>query len=134
MTPQGSTLVDTSYIDNIITQLNHINACSDLQAVITTAMASLQAHISAVESSIANLLPFKALTTAPTDLGSAITWIENLITAQIEPAYQAYLNYTAQLEQLVAKIGELATAATAAAARIVGCAVTVPALAVTKAG
>ena len=133
MTPQGTALVDTTYIDNIITQLNHISVCADLQALITRAMASIQAHISAVEMQIEALVPLKVLLDIPTDLESALTWIGNLITAQIQPGYNAYLNYVEQLAQLVAKIAQLTEAATAAAGRIAGCAIAVPTLALTSA-
>lgn len=133
MTPQGSILTDTAYIDNVIAQLNHINLCADLQALITKAMASIQAHIAAVEMQIANLLPLKALLDIPTDLASALSWIEKLIAAQIQPGYNAYLNYVEQLAQLVVKIAQLTEAATAAAARIVSCAITVPVLVVSAA-
>ena len=133
MTPQGSSLIDTSTIDNLIARVQATNICADLQALATRAMASLQAHITAIEQQIALLAPIEALLEIPTDLGSVLSWIEKLVTAQIRPQFQAQLNYVAGRAQLGAKVGERAAAATAAAARIGNCAAQAPALVVAAA-
>ncbi len=133
MTPQGSSLVDTQWFDNAIAQAVRINVCAELQAFANEVMASIQANVSAVEGQIENLLPLKALLDLPTDLPSVLTWIEKLVAAQIQPGYNAYLNYVEQLAQLVAKIGQLTAAIAAAAARIGSCAAAAPALVLTSA-
>ena len=132
MTPQGTSLVDTTYIDNLIARASSVSLCSDLQQLATAAMASLQAHVTALEGQISLLLPFQALLEVPTDLGSALTWIEKLIAAQIQPAVTAYTNAVEQLAQITVKIAQLVSALEGAAARIVGCAVSVPTLMVTS--
>lgn len=119
MQPQGTGLVNTAYFDSLTAQINGINLCADLQAVVNEVMETLQAQVNAIEAQIAALLP---LITLPTDLASIITWIGHLAAPYIE----AYNNFIAQLAQVLAKIAALVTAIENAAARITHCSITVP--------
>jgi hypothetical protein len=119
MDAQGSSLCNDAYFDNAIAQLNAIDACADLQGLVSELMASLQAEVAAIRGEITALLP---TLTIPHDLGSVIAWI----TAQIAPSQVAHDNYLAQLVHLSTKIGQLAAAASAAAARLTSCSITVP--------
>jgi hypothetical protein len=119
MQPQGAGLINQAYYENLIQQINNLNACGELQALVNEAMASIQAEVSAIEQQIASLVP---LITLPTDLGSVISWIKNFATPLIKP----YLNYISQLEQTLAQIAALTSAIEAAAARLVHCSITVP--------
>lgn len=123
MQPQGTALVNTAYFDSLIAEINSINLCADLQAVVNQVMASLQAEISGIEAQIAALAP---IITLPTDLPSVITWITHFVDPQITAA----ANYAIQVEQMVAKISALASAIESAAARLESCTITVPTITV----
>lgn len=124
MQPQGTALVNTAYFNSLTAQINAIDTCAALQAVVNTVMATLQAEIAAIEEQIASLLP---LITLPTDLGSVIAWITKLAG----PYIAAYENYIAQLAATVAAITALATAIENAASRLTHCTITIPPLVLT---
>jgi hypothetical protein len=121
MQPEGTALVNTSYFAELTARVNAINVCSDLQEVVSSVMASLQAEVTSIERQISSLLP---LTTIPTDLGSVISWITNMAT----PYIAAYNNLIAQQAAVLAAIAELTSAIDNAASRIEGCVVTVPSI------
>ena len=122
MQPQGTALVNTQFFADLTAQVNAIEICADLQAVVTAAMASIQAQVTAIQQQIVALLP---LTTIPHDLPSVITWISNLAG----PYVIAHDNYIAQLAQVLAAIGSLVTAIENAASRMTSCSITIPAVA-----
>ena len=123
MQPQGSSLVNAAYFEQLTADVNAIDGCAALQAIVNAAMATLQAEVTAIETQIASLLP---LITLPTNLGQVITWIANFATPLIKP----YLNYIQQLEQTLAAIAQLTQAIEAAAKRLEHCSITVPAIVV----
>jgi len=118
MQPQGTAPVNDDYFDKLTAQINSIDLCADLQALVDKVMASLQAEVSAIEEEIAAILP---LLTIPTDLGSVITWITNFIA----PMQAAYTKFVAQLAAMTAKITALVSAIAAAASRITNCSISV---------
>ena len=119
MQPQGTALLNAAYFDQLTADINKIDACAQLQAVVNAAMATLQAEVNAIEAQIAALLP---IITVPTSLGGVIDWISKFVAPQLK----TYLNYIAQLEQTLEAIARLAQAAQAAADRLTHCSVTVP--------
>ena len=122
MVPQGSTLLNTEYFDNLIETANNIQTCAELQLVANEAMASLGAVKEALNDEIAKLAPILALLTAPgVNLGQVVTWITNFIDGVLRPMYEPYITYEAQLILLTAKIAELTAALNDAAARIPHC-------------
>jgi hypothetical protein len=124
--PQGSSLIDTAYFDSLTAQINAINVCSELQAVVNEAFSTLQNEKNAIEAQIEALLPALALLELPTDLGSVISWIGNLVTGLINPIVLPYTNYAAQLIAQAEAIANLVTAIENAASRIESCSITVP--------
>jgi hypothetical protein len=138
MQPQGTGVINPSFIQSITAQVHAIAApvestlgeleldsaaaCAQLQALVNTVMADLQAEITAVKESIATLLP---LTTLPHDLSSVISWITAFATPQIE----AYNRYVAQLSAMLAEITNLVSEIESAAGRILHCSVTIPPIA-----
>lgn len=119
MQPQGSAIINQAWFDKTTAELNAIDKCADLQAIVNAAFATLSAEVAAVRAQIAALLP---LLTLPTSLGAIISWISSFGTGLTAP----YLKYVAQLAQLLSNIATLTAAATAAAGRILNCAITVP--------
>lgn len=113
-----SAVLNASYFAELTAEINSIDVCADLQAVVSRIMAELQAQISAIESQIAALLP---LITLPTNLGEVIAWIGKFAT----PLIAAYEKYLAQLQAALAQVSALVQAIEGAASRIVNCAVTI---------
>lgn len=121
MQPQGTALVNSDYFTQLTADVNAIDACADLQVLVTNAMATLQAEISGIEGQIAALLP---LITPPTSLSGVIGWIGRFTA----PMLISYQNYAAQLTQTLAEIATLATAIEHAASRLTNCSITTPAM------
>ncbi len=124
MEPQASGVSNPTYFSDLTAEINGIQgtgACAAIQSLVTKAMASIQAEVSAIKSKLESLLP---LTTVPSDLGSVIAWIKG---AQA-PFLKAYEDATAQLSAVLSSIGALVTAIGNAAARLVGCSITIPSI------
>jgi hypothetical protein len=124
--PQGSANLNPHYFDDLIDQINRISLCAELQEVVNTVMADLQAEKNAIEAQIEALLPIAELLSLPTDLGSVISWIGNLVNSVIKPIYQPYLTYAEQLIAFATQIARLISAIEAAAARLESCSITIP--------
>jgi len=82
MQPQGTALVNTAYFSDLTAQINATNVCTELQALVNSIMAMLQAEVTAIKAQIAALLPLLSL---PTDLGSVITWITHFAGSMSTP-------------------------------------------------
>ena len=122
MQPQGTGVTNPAYFADLTAQINAIegtDACAQVQALVDTAFASLQAQITAIKHLIDSLLP---QTTVPSDLGSVIAWIKSFQA----PILKAYNDAIAQLEAVQASIAALATAIANAAARLTSCTITIP--------
>lgn len=128
MQPQGTALLNAAFFASLTAQAQNIETCAELQALATTAMASIQAEKNAIEAQITALAPILALLTAPTSPTAAVTWIANFITGVLTPQYKPYLNYATQLTDLAASIASFTSAIESAAALIPSCTVTVPPL------
>ncbi len=110
---------NTVWMDQLADDIASVNGCAALQALVNTAMATLQAELNAIEAQIAALLP---VITIPTNLSEVIQWIENFI-APLAAAYQTYL---AQVAALVAAVAKLTTAIEKAASSFTNCSINVP--------
>ncbi len=119
MQPQGASLVNAAYFEQLTADVNAIDGCAALQALVNAAMGTLQAEVTAIEGQIASLLP---LITLPTNLGQVISWIAAFATPLVKP----YENYITQLAQTTAAIAQLTQAIEAAAKRLEHCTITVP--------
>jgi hypothetical protein len=127
--PQGSTTLNTAWIDSVIAQVNAIQSCGGLQGVVDDAMGSLSAVKAAIEAEMAAIAPILALLTAPgANLSALATWIGNYISHVLAPQYAPYTTYVTQLTLLITKVGQLTAAIAAAEARILNCSITIPAL------
>lgn len=125
--PPASTVYNPAFLNNIINQIDGIaadidaiNPCAALQALVNEVMAQIQAEINSIESQIAAL---NILVTIPTTLGQVIGWITNFIS----PYIQAIVAFIQQLEQMVQAIEALIAAIEAAASRITNCQISVAA-------
>jgi hypothetical protein len=116
--PQGTAAVNSAFFTNAIAQINTIDLCADLQAVIGPLMVDLQTEVNTIKAQIAAFLPILNI---PHDLGAVITWITNFVA----PQQAAWNTYTAQLAALASNIGARTAAISAAIARIEGCSITV---------
>ena len=125
MQPQGTSVFNAAYLQNITLQIqgianniNTIDPCAQIQAIVDEVMAEAQVEINAIESQISSL---NVLITLPTNLGEVITWIGKFMA----PNVQAVLNYISQLEQMVAAIAKLVAAVEEAASRIANCSISI---------
>lgn len=133
MNAQGKTLIDTSYIDNLVKQINEIDVCSDLQRIVSEAMASIQAQLDAIEDQVAFIKPIlKILTNPGAALQEIVTWISDFIDSVLKPMYQPYLTMVAQVEATVEAIAAIPVAVAQAAERIGECVVELPSIVVSQ--
>lgn len=121
MQPQGVSVFNPAYLANITHQIdgiaddvNAINPCAAIQAIVNEAMREIQTEINAMEAQIAAL---KIIITIPTSLGGCIKWITNFVT----PHIKVNLNYIKQMIQLIAALQNLMAAIEAAASRLTQC-------------
>jgi molybdopterin converting factor small subunit len=127
MQPQGAAVFNPAYLANITDQINGIaddvdaiNPCAAIQAIVDEAMAEIQTEIEAMESQIAVL---NILITIPTSLGGCIKWITNFVA----PSITVNLNYIKQMIKLIAALENLMAAIEAAAARLSNCQISIAA-------
>ncbi|QEH97274.1 hypothetical protein [Gluconobacter thailandicus] len=119
--------LNTKVFDDIVAKLDGINLCKDLQDFTSVIMADLNKQLAWIKDQIESLAPFADLLEAPgADLAKLATWAEKMISALVQPGYQAYLKMMADLETLTTQITRVMAAITAAAARITSCAITFP--------
>jgi hypothetical protein len=120
--PQGTGVTNPAYFSELTAQINGIQgtgACAAIQSLVTKAMASIQAAVTAIKDQLTALLPQIAV---PTDLGSAISWIKSVQA----PFLKAYDDATAQLTQILSSVSALVTAIENAAGRLIGCSISIP--------
>lgn len=116
----------TQYITDLTDRINATNSCAELQKITHEVMGPLNTQITALEAQVTALAPFLALVTGPTDLPSVLTWIGNLIAAQIQPQVTAYGKLAGQIAALTTAVTSLTSAINSAASRIGNCTVTIP--------
>ena len=118
MLPQGTSLINTKYFDDLTDQINRIDGCAELQALVSTITADMQAQINSLGQQITILAP---LIIVPGSLGGVITWISNFVNS-IMPTYLAAI---ATITQTIAAVEKLTAALENAASRITHCSITV---------
>ncbi|PTR08916.1 MULTISPECIES: hypothetical protein [unclassified Novosphingobium] len=127
MIDQGSVTINTAYIDRLIDRINAAKNPVDLQARVDEAFAPVAAQLAHVRELIERLAPWLALLEAPiADPTKIVSWIKDMILAQVQPQVQAYYKAVAQVAALSAKVAELESAAQAAAHRFSHVPITVP--------
>jgi hypothetical protein len=128
MANQGCNLFNISQFLALITQFDNIQLVpgipvaqieAQIQAMIDEAMNPILGVQAAINAQIALLAP---LTSIPTDLGSAISWITRFIDQSI---VIPHANLIAQEAALVAQIASLTAAITSLESRI-GISITIP--------
>lgn len=126
MNPQGSSIVDNDYFDRLIAQVNKVDACQELQALVDRLLPSLEGQTTAIASELAALTPVLALLSAnPANLPGVITFLTDFISLVLTPQLKPTITYASQLTLTATKIAELTVAITEAAGRIEGCSVTI---------
>lgn len=127
MTPQGSSIINTEYFDNLIQSVENVQTCEELQKIASDAMATIGAVNGAITEEMAKLAPILALLTAPgANLTQIVTWITSLINGVLRPMYEPYITYQAQIVALTAKVAQLTSAINDAKSRIPHCSFTTP--------
>lgn len=126
MQGQGQIPFNKAYFDALSARVNRTTDCSELQALVAEAFASIQAQSDAITAQLAALTPMLALLNVPTSLGAVISWVGNFITSFLQPYLKPQITYAQQLTELAAAIAELTAAIQHAAGNIEFCTVTVP--------
>lgn len=127
MIPQGSTLINTETFTSITESVNSANSCAELQAIVSSAMASVNVVKDNISSELAKLTPILAITTPPgANLGAIVTWITDFISTTVTPMVKPTITYADQLTATAAQIASLTAAINAASAKFPSCSITIP--------
>lgn len=125
---QGSSLVNTTHIRQLASQIRNIDDCEALNVAMRQHMTQIANLVEAIVdvqlSQLTNFLPILKLP-RPTP-GAIVRWLRKLVLGTAYPQLQAYISYTLQLIQLAAAAVDLAAAAAEAADNIRRCALEVP--------
>jgi hypothetical protein len=126
--PQDTALINDQWFANAKAQINAVadniqanGPCAQIQSLVNSLMADLQAAVTAVKEQISKLAQ---LLVAPTDLGSVIAWIKNFQQQYIQP----YTKYLQQLEQWASELSSLISTIIAAAGRCLNCSINIPSI------
>jgi len=93
-------MLNTSYINNLTSRINGITNCTELAQVSQEAMQ----YFTELENSLLGQISlYESLVIPPTDLGSAIAWINKMISTFSGPYAQA-ISMQAQIIALKASI------------------------------
>jgi len=133
MLPQGTSIIDTSALDNLTARLNAIASaegeiCADIQDAINEGAEFIEYQAQYLTDQFNNLAIVKLLLTLPTDLDSLLTWVGNLATYLVSPAYQVYLNTVATLTALSTAATNFIAACNNVKNAATQCSITVPSI------
>jgi len=119
MPAPGATIINTAHIQALIDKIDTATNTDDLEAYAQEAIKPIEDQIAWIRYYIELLAPLLALLNPPTiDPGKIVTWITDLIAAQIAPQVVAYHNYVEQLATITAKLDQVRSAVNNAQARI----------------
>lgn len=125
MIPQGSEILNTQYFTDITAAMSAAESCAELQALVTEAMASINAFEAGINADLAAMLPMLSLLTAPTSPGAAISWITNYISTILTPYLKPYITLGTQLTDLLAQIATLTALIPTLSAKFPSCDITI---------
>lgn len=129
MIPQGSQIVNLQYFESLTKRAQNIGSCDELQAFSSEAMASLQAHLAAINAQLAELQPILALLSPPSASPTAIvTWLTSFITSFLTPYVKPTITYASQLTEISAQIALVVAAINGKAASFPSCSISLPTL------
>lgn len=127
MVPQGSSLIDTKYFEDLTQSVNNVQTCEELQALAAQAFASIDAAKAAIQLELEKIQPMLALLQGPSaNLGQIVTYLNSLIANLITPIVKPSITYNLQLTATLAALASLASAVQDAASRIGSCTVPGP--------
>src|ERR1700693_6222718 len=93
--------INLQYIDNIITRIENIDICSELQAAMSDAFAIIQQKLNSIGNASGILYILYELEQVPSDLEEALDWIDNM-SKYIKLIIIPYETFITQLAELVA--------------------------------
>lgn len=130
---QNVAVAEDKWIGHLIDRVNALegDACAELNQIKADAFDYIQKKLAQLEKGGGQSAIVKALLSVPTDLNSAIQWIENAITVLIGPYVTALETNIAQIAAIVGQIARLTSAIESAAGRLVECTVSIPSIPVT---
>lgn len=128
MQSQGSQILNTSYFTALTKRAKSINTCSELQDLVSDALASIKAQEEAIQAQLATVTPMLALLNIPTSPNAVVGWVGNYINTMLVPQLKPAISYALQVPELALQVAELTSALKAAAASIPSCSVDIPGL------
>lgn len=118
--------VNTAFFDSLVDKINGIDNPVHLDRLAVHLPATLQAQKDHLAAELTKLAPFLALATLPSPTPTAIvSWLTDLVTAQVAPQIAAYAELTADVAVLPVEIARVVTALENAKSRL-GSSVTIP--------
>lgn len=126
MQPQGASLINQQYLDNLSKAVAAVPSCAALQSMVTPSVESLNALKAGIQAQIAKVAPFAVLLTVPVTPQEIKDWmkayIEDYLAMQLEPM----MNLAAQLSALEAQVTALEAQVVAVAADLASCEISLP--------
>lgn len=127
MNPQGSSIINLDTYASLTDSINASGSCAELQELVNTAFAELDAVKAGIMSELAALTPMLALLTAPSANPAAIvTWITNFITSIVTPLVKPTITFEAQLAAALAQLAEISASISIAAGKFPSCSISIP--------
>jgi hypothetical protein len=128
--PPCFALLNTAYWAQLITQINAATTPAELQALTNEIYANVALLNSTIAGQVALFGPIEALLTSPTNLATALTWIENFITGFLTPYYAPAAKLAAEVTAIEAQVATMTAAINAVAAlKFPGVTISIPSVA-----
>jgi len=126
MIPQNQGVINDSYFNSVIDQINNATSCNQLKDIVSQFYTSIAATQQASLQQQQLLGGMQSLLEAPTTPDACVTYLSNFIQLYLGPALAPYQTYLQQNIALTAKLGSVANAVSNASSKFPNCSVTIP--------
>ena len=119
--------VNMAYFDSVIARIESCGTCADIQAALDDSSGIVQAQLDSLAERMQMLQPYLALLTPPSaNPAQIVTFLTDLIEAQIKPMVAPLTIIPLQIAAYVQLPAKFIAAADAAKARLPSCDITPP--------
>lgn len=119
-------VINVTYFDNLIKQIDDVTTCAELQSVTTSVLTQMQNQLSVIEEQLAKVQPILALLTPPVSPDDIIDWITGLIENVIQPLAAPAAGYQAQIVAIGVKTTEITNKIQEKASQFISCEIVQP--------
>ena len=124
MTTQGTSLLNTDWINTKIAEINLAGSCNELQELTSEVMGEIADAKAAISTEIEKFQALLALLTPPTvNLSAIVTWITHFINDYLAVQFKPAVTYSLQLAELDEQVNRLHAAIDAAKAKFPACSI-----------